>query len=201
MLPSNSEMKTNLPLPLLALAFNASAQERPPVQILPDLAPLPIPMPVPVDPREDFPAPPSPMNTIPSVTLLALAIQLPAAESAKVIGTILTPKTVKAYGELELEIRLYEFHPFIADKPADLVGKFNVKKYVHKAGAETKTQFIVGDAAIIKPRRSYYLTCFVLDAKGKRILMGEKNGKRGICNVLTEGNPRKVNLILRDLRK
>ena len=41
---------------------------------------------------------------------------------------------------------------------------------------------------------------FVIDAKTKRYLMGEKDGKRGLCKVLTGGNPNKVNLILRDLR-
>ena len=51
------------------------------------------------------------------------------------------------------------------------------------------------------PGMSYYLTCFVIDAKTKRYLMGEKDGKRGLCKVLTGGNPNKVNLILRDLRK
>lgn len=141
------------------------------------------------------------MKTILSTLLFAFALQLPAAESAKVTGTLVTPKAVKAYEGLSLEIRLYEYDPFLADASADLVGKFFIKNYAHKAGTETKTQFIVGDAATIKPRRSYYLTCFVLDAKGKRKLMGEKDGKRGLCNVLTGGNPKKVTLILRDLRK
>jgi len=59
----------------------------------------------------------------------------------------------------------------------------------------------VGDASTIKPGMSYYITCFVLDANGKRQLMGEKDGKRGLCKVLTAGNPKKVTLILRDLRK
>ena len=140
------------------------------------------------------------MKTILSTLLCAFALQLAAAESAKVTGTIVTPKTVKAYSGLELEIRLYEYHPFIAGKAADLVGKFNQKNYAHKAGAETKTQFIIGDASKIKQGMSYYITCFILDAKGKRILMGEKNGKRGLCKVLTGGNPNKVILILRDLR-
>ena len=140
------------------------------------------------------------MKTILSTLLCAFALQLTAAESAKVTGTIVTPKTVKAYSGLELEIRLYEYHPFIADKAADLVGKFNQKNYAHKTGAEAKTQFILGDASKIKQGMSYYITCFILDAKGKRILMGENNGKRGLCKVLTEGNPNKIALILRDLR-
>jgi hypothetical protein len=139
------------------------------------------------------------MKTLFTITLLALAIQLSAAEAATVTGTIVTPKTVKAYAGLELEIRLYEYHPFIADKPADLVAKLSLKGYAHQAGEETKPQFAL--AVKIKPGMSYYLTCFALDAKGKRQLMGEKDGKRGLCKVLTGGNPQKVTLILRDLRK
>ena len=55
-------MKTTLLLPILALAlaFNVTAQERPPGQILPGLAPPPIP--VPVDPREDFPGDEEPLG-------------------------------------------------------------------------------------------------------------------------------------------
>lgn len=56
------------------------------------------------------------MKNILTLVLLALAVQLPAAESAKVTGTIVTPKTVEAYAGLKLEIRLHEYHPFIADK-------------------------------------------------------------------------------------
>ena len=134
-----------------------------------------------------------------SVAFSAIAAEKP--NSTKVTGTVVTPKTVKDYSGLTLELRLYEYHPFIADKPADLVAKLNLKKYMHKAGKETKTQFKVGEAGTITAGMSYYLTCFVIDAKGKRYLMGEKDGKRGLCKVLTGGNPNKVNLILRDLRK
>ena len=133
---------------------------------------------------------------------LAVAFSAIAADkpnSTKVTGTVLTPKTVKDYAALTLEVRLYEYHPFIADKPADLVAELNHANYTHKAGKETKTQFAL--AVKIMPGMSYYITCFVIDAKGKRYLMGEKDGKRGLCKVLTGGNPNKVNLILRDLRK
>ena len=133
---------------------------------------------------------------------LAVAFSAVAAEkpdSAKVTGTVVTPKTVKDYSGLTLELRLYEYHPFIADKPAGLAAKLNFEEYTHKTGKETKTQFAL--AVKIKPGMSYYITCFVIDAKGKRYLMGEKDGKRGLCKVLTGGNPNKVNLILRDLRK
>lgn len=123
------------------------------------------------------------------------------ANSTKVTGTVITPKVVKDIAGLMLELRLYEYDPFLADAAADLVGKLRVKNLAHKKGKETKTQFILAEDGSIQPRRSYYLTCFVIDAKGKRYLMGEKDGKRGLCKVLTGGNPNKVNLILRDLRK
>ena len=123
------------------------------------------------------------------------------ANSSKVTGTVVTAGSVKDYESLTLELRLYEYHPFIADKPADLVAKLNLKNYAHKAGKETKTNFTIGEDSKVKPGMSYYLTCFVIDANGKRYLMGEKGAKRGLCRVLTGGNPKKVNLILRDLRK
>jgi len=123
------------------------------------------------------------------------------ANSSKVTGTVVTAGSVKDYEGLTLELRLYEYHPFIADKPADLVAKLNLKNYWHKTGKETMTQFTIGEDSKVKPGMSYYLTCFVIDAKGKRYLMGEKDAKRGLCKVLTGGNPKKVNLVLRDLRK
>jgi len=129
------------------------------------------------------------------------ALKKAKANSSKVTGTVVTAGSVKDYVGLALELRLYEYHPFIADKPADLVAKLNLKNYGHKAGKETKTQFTIGEDGKIKPGMSYYLTCFVIDAKGKRYLMGEKDAKRGLCKVLTGGNPKKVNLVLRDLRR
>ena len=143
------------------------------------------------------------MNPLLFTCALAVALTATAADkpgSAKVTGAVITSKTVKNYSGLTLELRLYEYHPFIADKPADLVAKLNLKNYGHKAGEETKTQFTIGEDGKIKPGMSYYLTCFVIDAKGKRYLMGEKDAKRGLCKVLTGGNPNKVKLILRDLR-
>ena len=131
--------------------------------------------------------------------VLALVALAKEPASTKVTGTVLTPKGVKDYSGLTLEVRLYEYHPFIADKAADLVAKLNLEEYTHKAGKETKTQFAL--AVKIMPGMSYYITCFVIDAKGKRYLMGEKDGKRGLCKVLTGGNPNKVKFILRDLRK
>ena len=49
-----------------------------------------------------------------AVTFSAVAAEKPYSEDFT--GTVVTPKTVKDYAALTLEVRLYEYHPFIADK-------------------------------------------------------------------------------------
>ena len=123
---------------------------------------------------------------------LAVAISAIAADtpnSTKVTGTVLTPKTVKDYSGLTLELRLYEYHPFIADKPADLVAKLTLKDYAHKAGKETKTKITIGEAGKIMSGMSYYLTCFVIDAKTKRYLMGKRMANAACARCLPEATP------------
>ena len=64
------------------------------------------------------------MNPLLFTCALAVALTATAADkpgSAKVTGAVITSKTVKNYSDLTLELRLYEYHPFIADKPAGLV--------------------------------------------------------------------------------
>ena len=133
--------------------------------------------------------------------LAATAFADDKPNSAKVTGTVIAPKAVKDIAGLTLELRLYEYDPMLAGGSATLVAKLRMNDVAHKKGKETKTKFTLAEGASIQPRRSYYLTCFVVDAKGKRYLMGEKDGKRGLCKVLANGNPNKVNLILRDLRR
>ena len=41
----------------------------------------------------------------------------------------------------------------------------------------------------------------MLDAKGNRRLMGEKDGKNGLCKVHEGPKGNRINLILRDLRR
>ena len=139
--------------------------------------------------------------TLAIALLTASAFAADKLGSAKVTGIVIAPKAVKDIAGLTLELRLYEYDPFLADAAADLVAKLRVRNLAHKKGKESKTKFTLAEGGSIQPRRSYYLTSFVIDAKGKRYLMGEKDGKRGLCKVLTGGNPNKVNLILRDLRK
>ena len=80
-----------------------------------------------------------------------------------------------------------------------LVDEFGVEKHSHKQGKNTETTFFVG--AKLEPRqdRRYYITVFILK-DGKRTHIGEKDGKRGLCKVLTQGNPCSVMMIVRSVR-
>jgi len=142
-------------------------------------------------------------------TILALALLVglgvveakDKAGSAQVNGTVIAPKAVKDFGGLTLELRLYEYDPFLADVGATLVAKKRIKTFAHQEGKESKLTFKLAETASKMPRRSYYVTCFMLDAKGNRKLMGEKDGKNGLCKVHEGPKGNRINLILRDLRR
>jgi hypothetical protein len=129
--------------------------------------------------------------------LAALGADAPA-DSAKVDVTCLIPKETATFSGT-LELRLYKIHPMIADKPADLVEKLEVKDFSHTAGADTKKDFVLGAQAKLDPAMKYYITCFVLDPKGSRTHMGESGNKQGPSNVLTQGNPKQATFKLRKL--
>ena len=74
------------------------------------------------------------------------------------------------------------------------------KAFTHTTGKDTTVEITLADKATIKPKLRYYITVFVLDGAGKRTHIGEKDGKAGLCNVLTDGNPNKVTMIARPVR-
>jgi hypothetical protein len=98
-----------------------------------------------------------------------------------------------------MEIKLWEYDPFLADASAKLVDEFGAKTYKHMQGKDTETSLSVG--AKLEPRkdRRYYITVFVVK-DGKRTHIGERDGKSGLCKVLTQGNPASVKMIARAVR-
>ena len=143
-------------------------------------------------------------NAIVAVALLLGSLPGVAKDkpgSAQVTGTIIAPKVVKNFAGYMLELRLYEYDPFLADVGATLVAKKRIKTFAHQEGKESKLTFKLAETASKMPRRSYYITCFVLDAKGNRRLIGEKDGKNGLCKVHEGPKGNRINLILRDLRR
>ena len=134
------------------------------------------------------------MSVLSSVAFAAAPI-----EAKGVQGVLVIPKTVGSFGGHGLEIKLWEYDPRLADASAKLVGKFSIAKYSHKGGKDTQTTFSLGTRLKPRQNRRYYITVFILK-NGKRTHIGEKNGKRGLCKVLTQGNPSSVKMIARPVK-
>ena len=114
-------------------------------------------------------------------------------------ATVTLPEELESFTDHTLELRLYEYDPFLADAPADLVEKIRKDKFSHTKGKATTLDIEIGTKGKIKPRRGYYLTTFILDG-ATRTHIGEKDGKRGLCNVITDGHPREVKIVVRSVR-
>ena len=122
-----------------------------------------------------------------------------AIEAKGVQGVLVIPKTVSSFEGHTLEIKLWEYDPFLADVSAKLVDEFGAKTYGHTQGKDTETIFSVGSKLEPRQDRRYYITVFVVKG-GKRTHIGELNGKSGLCKVLTQGNPSSVKMIARPVR-
>ncbi len=120
------------------------------------------------------------------------------ARKAALTGTVVVPADLASFDGQTLEVKLWQYDPLLADVSADLFDELTVKDYSHKTGTVTNTKFELGKPNTVREDRAYYLTVFVTD-NGKRTHMGEKDGKRGLCNVLTRGNPPSVEMIVRGI--
>jgi hypothetical protein len=120
------------------------------------------------------------------------------AEKAALTGTVAIPANLASFDGRTLEVKLWQYDPFLADVSADLFDEWIVKDYSHETGTVTKTKFELGKPTAVREDRAYYLTVFIID-NGKRTHMGEKDGKRGLCKVLNRGNPSSVEMIVREV--
>ncbi len=121
-----------------------------------------------------------------------------ADAEAALTGTIVIPADVASFDHRTLEVKLWQYDPFLADVSADLFDELIVKGHSHEAGTVTKTKFELGKPDAVREDRAYYLTVFITQ-HGKRTHMGEKDGKRGLCKVLSRGNPSTVEMIVREV--
>lgn len=137
-----------------------------------------------------------------AVCLLAGAL-LTAGEkkekTTRVEGTLVVAGKLGSFAGRVVEIRLYEFDPFLADVAATLIEKLALKDYGHTQGTETRTPFVIGAKGTLKERMKYYVTLFVL-RDGKRTHMGEPAHRKGLCTVLTGGQPRTITMTVRPVR-
>lgn len=148
------------------------------------------------------------MNHLPIRIVTLAALMLGAAwviadekpdESTKVTATIVLPKDLASFAGHVLELHLYEYDPRLADAGANLIEAIDKTEFSHTTGRATELKIEIGAAGKIKPDRSYYLTLFILDGK-ERTHIGERDGKQGLCKVITNGEPREVKLVVRDVR-
>lgn len=121
--------------------------------------------------------------------------------STRVEGTFVIPKEVPSFEDRLVEIRLYKHDPRIADTAADLVEKVEIKDFSHTQGKETKKDFAIGAKGTLEPKMGYYVTLFILQ-KEKRTHIGEcEHSKKDLCKVLTQGEPSKIGLKVREVKK
>lgn len=120
-------------------------------------------------------------------------------KASAVSGGIVVPATVPAFADQRLEIKLFEFDPRLADVSATLIDEYEAADFGHEGEEKTKHAFGVGTDFEPRDNRSYYITVFVTK-DGKRTHIGERDGKPGLCKVLTDGNPSEVTLVLRPVR-
>jgi hypothetical protein len=119
-------------------------------------------------------------------------------QSSKVDGTFAIPKNVPTFAGHAVDIRLYEFDPFLADVSATLIDQVELKGFGHTKGKETGEDFVLGAKGTVKPRMSYYVTLFILK-DGKRTHMGRVPSK-ALAKVLTDGKPRTIKMVVTPVR-
>jgi hypothetical protein len=142
-----------------------------------------------------------------AVVLLCCASAVAAdLVSTEVAGTMVIPADVASIKGSVVDIRLYEFHPMIADKAATLVDQVQLKNFAHTKGKETKTAFSIGQkpGRKINQRMQYYVTLFIHSGdpgKAPRTHMGKPASGKFLCKVLTAGNPRQIVLKVSPVRQ
>ena len=122
----------------------------------------------------------------------------PLGKVTEATGTVVIPADLASFDKRTLEVKLWQYDPFLADVSADLFDELIVKDYSHKTGTASKIKIKLGKPNTVREDRAYYLTVFIMQ-NGKRTHMGEKDGKRGLCKVLNRGNPNSVEMIVREV--
>jgi hypothetical protein len=133
------------------------------------------------------------------MTWTTIAEEKPA--TCKVEGKVVVPKDIASFDGRLLEIRLYRFDPRLADVSADLVQKVEFKNFAHTTGKATEKEFVIGADAKLEPSKGYYVTCFLLEGDKRTHIGSCEHDKRGIGSVLTKGQPNKVSIEVREVKK
>jgi hypothetical protein len=138
---------------------------------------------------------------IPVFVFLCVVTTIRAADPvpSKVTGEVVLPAGLASFEKVRLEVTLWEYDPRLADASATRFDEVVVNDYAHTKGKDTRTAFTLGEkvnGGKTNAGKAYYLTVFVTQ-RGRRTHIGEKDGKPGLCMVLTNGSPNEVKLTLR----
>ena len=115
---------------------------------------------------------------------------------AALTGTVVIPASIVSFDGRTLEVKWWQYDPFLADVSADLFDEWIIEDYSHETGTDTRTEFERGKPNALREDQAYSLRVFIID-NGKRTHIGERNGKRRLCKVLNRGNPSSVEMIVR----
>jgi hypothetical protein len=127
------------------------------------------------------------------------AASQPAVPTTLVTGKLVVPAEVDAFADRTLDLLLYEYDPRLADAPAKQIDHVVIKPFAHTKGQETSQDFKIGATGTLNTSRRYYVTAFVLEGT-TRTHIGEVDGKSGLANVLTGGNPKDIKLVFRAVK-
>jgi len=124
--------------------------------------------------------------------------------STEVAGTMVIPADVASIKGAVVEIRLSGYQ--LVDSVATLVDKVQIKNFAHTKGKETRTAFSIGQkpGRKINQHMRYYVTLFIHSgdpAKTPRTHMGQGRHRKGLCMVLTGGNPREIVMKVSPVRR
>src|SRR5262245_41850153 len=114
-------------------------------------------------------------------------------ESSNTQINLIIPGKHPGFQNKVLETSRHQYDPHVKNKEIEF-DKLVDKSFRHATGSDTMRNFTLGAARSTKPGMQYFVTIAIYDGRGKRTHVGEKDGVRGPCSVLTVGKPNQVNM-------
>jgi hypothetical protein len=136
------------------------------------------------------------LATCTALKSLALPDRPAPGEPSNTQINLIIPGKLPGFQNHVLEIALHEYDPHVKNKEI-VFDKYIDKAFRHATGTDTVRNFTLGAARSTKPGMQYFVTVAIYDARGMRTHLGEKDGVRSLCSVLTVGKPNQVNMLVR----
>lgn len=132
-----------------------------------------------------------------TIDALAIPIRPDRAPSASTQISVRVPAELASFQNQMLEVTLYEYDPLARGRETAIERHVD-RAFRHTRGTETRSLITLGNNRPTMPGMAYYVTVAVYrNNDGKRMHLGEADGKRGPAHVLTDGKPNQVTMTLR----